>query len=150
MDLILWRHADAEPGEPDMERKLTGKGTKQAARIAEWLEPRLPDRCRIIVSPARRAQQTALALTRKFKTKDEIAPDVPPQSVLEAAQWPDGDDPVLVVGHQPTLGRVAALLLANQDVEWSIPKGGIWWLSNRARSRGPQVALRVAIAPDFV
>jgi phosphohistidine phosphatase len=150
MDLILWRHAEAEPGEPDMDRALTAKGAKQAARIAQWLDRRLPDTCRIIVSPARRAQQTALALERKFKTKPEIAPDVAPESVLAAARWPDSREAVLVVGHQPTLGRVASLLLAGEDREWSIPKGAIWWLSNRERARGPQVALRVVMAPDFV
>ena len=32
MDLILWRHADAEPGEPDDQRRLTAKGKKQARR----------------------------------------------------------------------------------------------------------------------
>jgi phosphohistidine phosphatase len=150
MDLILWRHAEAEQGGPDMDRRLTPKGARQAARIAAWLDQRLPDTCRIIVSPARRAQQTALALERKFETKDEIAPDVAPQSVLAAAHWPDGRDTVLVVGHQPTLGRVAALLLAGEDREWSIPKGAIWWLTNRERKRGPPVAVRVVMVPDFV
>ena len=76
MDLILWRHAEAEPGEPDLARELTPRGVKQARRVAKWLEPRLPDACRILVSPAARAQQTALALERKFKTKNELAPDV--------------------------------------------------------------------------
>src|SRR5436190_21449722 len=38
MDLILWRHADAEPGEPDIGRRLTAKGLKQAERVAAWLD----------------------------------------------------------------------------------------------------------------
>ena len=38
MELILWRHADAELGQPDSERRLTDKGHKQAARMAKWLE----------------------------------------------------------------------------------------------------------------
>lgn len=150
MDLILWRHAEAEPGEPDIERRLTSKGAKQATRVADWLDHRLPNTCRIIVSPAWRAQQTALFLKRKFRTKEEIAPDVTPESVLAAAQWPDSREAVLVVGHQPTLGRVASLLLCGEDHAWSIPKGALWWLSNRERSHGPNVALRVAMAPDFV
>ena len=74
MDLILWRHAEAEPGEPDLGRRLTSKGLKQAERMGEWLDRHLPDGTRIIASPADRAQQTALALKRKFKTMDEIAP----------------------------------------------------------------------------
>lgn len=150
MDLILWRHADAESGEPDLERRLTSKGQKQAARMAQWLDHRLPDTCRILVSPAWRAQQTALALKRKFKTRDELAPDVVPESILGAVHWPDSRETVLVVGHQPTLGRVAALLLCGEDREWSIPKGALWWLSNRERSDGPSVALRVVMTPDFV
>ena len=150
MDLILWRHAEAEPGEPDMERRLTPKGSKQAERAARWLDQHLPDTCRILVSPAKRAQQTALALKRKFKTRNELAPDVAAESVLAAANWPESREAVLIVGHQPTLGKVASLLLAGADTEWSIPKGAIWWLSNRERSRGPAVVLRVAIGPDFI
>ena len=146
MELILWRHAEAEPGEHDDDRRLTAKGMKQAARIAQWLDHRLPDTCRIIVSPARRAQQTALALKRKFKTKDELAPDVVPESVLAVARWPDRREPVLVVGHQPTLGRVAALLMAGEDSEWSMPKAAIWWLSNRERE--PRLACRTSRRHD--
>jgi len=149
MDLILWRHAEAHPGEPDLDRRLTAKGQKQAARMAKWLDSRLPATCRMLVSPARRAQQTALALERKFKTRDELAPGAPAAAILAAARWPDRRDVVLVVGHQPALGNVAALLLAGADVEWSIPKGAIWWLTNRERAHGPEVVLRVAMAPNF-
>ena len=112
MDLILWRHAEAEPGEPDLGRRLTAKGIKQAERMATWLEGHLPDTCRILVSPADRAQQTALALKRKFRTVPEIAPGATVASVLAAAGWPDAREPVLIVGHQPTLGEVAAFLLS--------------------------------------
>ena len=41
MDLILWRHAEAEEGDNDLARELTPKGEKQAARVAEWLLQRL-------------------------------------------------------------------------------------------------------------
>ena len=150
MDLILWRHAEAEPGEPDLGRRLTSKGLKQAERIAAWLEPRLPDTTRILVSPATRSQQTALALGRKFKTVDEIAPGASAESVLAAAGWPDSREPVLVVGHQPTLGEVAAMLLAGGTGSWSIRKGAVWWLSNRARDDDTSVLLKVAIGPDLV
>ena len=115
MDLILWRHAEAEPDEPDADRRLTSKGLKQAARIGDWLDSRLPETCRIIASPTRRTKQTAQALKRKFKTRDEVAPDVAPESVLAAAHWPDSPEAVLVVGHQPTLGRVAALRAGGRD-----------------------------------
>jgi len=150
MDLILWRHAEAEPGEPDLGRRLTSKGLKQAERMAAWLEPRLPDTTRILVSPAARSEQTALALGRKYKTLDEIAPGASAESVLAAAGWPDSREPVLVVGHQPTLGEVAAMLLAGSAASWSIKKGAVWWLSNRTRDGDAGVVLKVAIGPDLV
>lgn len=150
MDLILWRHAEAEPGEPDLGRRLTSKGLKQAERMAEWLEHRLPETTRIIVSPADRTQQTALALGRKFKTSDDVAPGASTASVLAAAGWPDAREPVLVVGHQPTLGEVAAFLLSGEEAAWSIRKGAVWWFSNRTRLGQSGVLLKVAIGPDLV
>ena len=150
MDLILWRHAEAEPGEPDLGRRLTSKGLKQAERMAAWLESRLPETTRILVSPADRTQQTALALGRKFKTVDDIGPGAGATAVLAAAGWPDGRETVLVVGHQPTLGEVAALLLAGEPAAWSIKKGAVWWLTNRTRNGDSAAVLKLAIGPDLV
>ena len=150
MDLILWRHAEAEPGEPDLGRRLTSKGLKQAERMAAWLEHRLPDTTRILVSPADRTQQTALALGRKFKTSRDVAPGASVASVLAAAGWPDAREPVLVVGHQPTLGEIAAFLMSGEESDWSIRKGAVRWLSNRTRVGQPGVVLKVAIGPDLV
>jgi phosphohistidine phosphatase len=149
MDLILWRHADAAPGEPDIDRPLTAKGLRQAARVGAWLDRRLPKRCAILVSPAIRAQQTAAALERKFRTVDELAPGVSPQRVLAAAGWPDAPGTVVVVGHQPALGEAAALLMAGEASEWWMQKGALWWLSNSERARGAAV-LRAAIGADFI
>ncbi|MFO1311741.1 MAG: phosphohistidine phosphatase SixA [Burkholderiales bacterium] len=150
MDLILWRHAEAEPGEPDMGRRLTGKGQKQADRMALWLDAHLPDTCRILVSPADRAQQTAQALGRKFKTVPEIAPGASAAAVLGAANWPESREPVLVVGHQPTLGMVASFLLSGEEAYWSIRKGAVWWLSNRVKEDGASVVLKAVQSPEFL
>jgi phosphohistidine phosphatase len=150
MDLILWRHAEAEPGEPDLGRRLTAKGQKQAERVGRWLDGHLPQTARILASPAERAQETALALKRKFKTIDALAPGASVAAVLAAAGWPDAREPVLVVGHQPTLGAVAAFLLAGEEAYWSVKKGAVWWLSNRNRADDAAVALRVVVGPDFV
>ncbi len=150
MDLILWRHCEAEPGEPDLGRRLTSKGLKQAERMAEWLDSHLPDTCRVLVSPADRAQQTALALKRKFKTVPELAPGATVTAALAAANWPDSREPVLIVGHQPTLGAIASFLLSGEEAYWSVRKGAVWWLSNRAREGGAAVVLKVVVGPDFV
>jgi len=150
MDLILWRHCEAEAGEPDLGRRLTSKGLKQAERMAEWLERHLPDSCRILVSPADRAQQTAAALPRKFKTVPELAPGASVGAVLAAANWPDSREPVMIVGHQPTLGMVASFLLSGEEAYWSVRKGAVWWLSNRVREDGAAVVLKTVVGPDFL
>lgn len=150
MDLILWRHAEAEEGAPDMERKLTPRGQKHAARVAEWLLQRLPSKVTILASPARRTVQTAQALKMNFKTSAKLAPGASVAEVLEAARWPDRKGVVLVVGHQPTLGEVAAYLTSGRQSEWAIRKGGLWWLTHRERDSADQVVVRAVIAPDLL
>ena len=151
MDLILWRHAEAfEMREVanDLDRALTPKGERQAQRMAAWLNQQLPASTRVLVSPARRAQQTAAALERKFKTVPALAPDATVEGLLHSVRWPEDREPVLVVGHQPTLGLVAAYLLSGQPQAWSVRKGGVWWLRARQRDTGLQVVLQAVIGPD--
>ena len=150
MDLILWRHAEAEPGEPDLGRRLTAKGIQQAERVAGWLDHQLAATTRILSSPADRAQQTAQALKRKFRVVPELAPGATVAAILAAAGWPDAREPVLIVGHQPTLGEVAALLLSGEEAPWSVRKGAVWWLSNRVRDGLPSTVLKVVTGPEFV
>jgi phosphohistidine phosphatase len=154
MDLILWRHAeaqDAPEGQGDLERALTPKGERQAERMAQWLSRRLGASARILVSPAQRCQQTVAALGRDFETVEAIGTDASVAGLLEAAGWPDASEPVLVVGHQPTLGLVAARLLADVDQPWSMKKGAVWWLRRRERNgAGVQVVLQAVLGPDCV
>lgn len=148
MDLILWRHADAHPGEADLERALTGKGRRQAASMAVWLEKHLPDSAKILASPAVRSVETASALGRKFKIIPELAPGAQVASILAAAGWPDSRQPVVIIGHQPALGRLASLLLFGVEQDLSIRKGAAWWLTNRSREDNHITTLRAAICPD--
>jgi phosphohistidine phosphatase len=150
MDLILWRHAEAEPGEPDFGRRLTAKGIKQGERMGTWLDSHLPDSTKILVSPADCAQQTALSLRRKFRVVHEVGPGASAADILRVSGWPDGREPVLVVGHQPTLGECAASLLAGEKRSWSIRKAAVWWLNNRMRDSAASVVLKVVIGPDFI
>jgi phosphohistidine phosphatase len=148
VDLILWRHADAEDGAPDLARKLTAKGHRQAKDMAHWLAPRLPKATRVIVSPAVRAQQTASALGEEFETVRTIGPGASEASVLHAAGWPDRKGAVLVVGHQPTLGLIASMLIAGEPMPWSIRKGAVWWLTHRVRGEQGEVVLKAVISPE--
>jgi phosphohistidine phosphatase len=150
MDLILWRHAEAEDGLPDAARKLTRRGQRQAEDMAAWLQGRLPKKLAVVASPATRTQETAAALGLPVITDRRLGVGASAADVLGAVGWPGRAEAVIVVGHQPTLGRVAALLLTGEEAEWSVRKGAIWWLTVREREAGRQVVLRAVIAPDLL
>lgn len=150
MEIILWRHCDAAPGVPDELRPLTPLGHKQAATMARWLNGRLPAGCRIIVSPALRAQQTAQALERRFETVPQIGSGASVAAVLEAAHWPQAREPALVVGHQPTLGRVASLLLTDDETDRTLRPGAVCWLVSAVHREATAATLKVAIGPDII
>jgi phosphohistidine phosphatase len=147
MDLILWRHADAEiasDGEDDLSRQLTTKGEKQAARMAAWLDRHLPEGVR-----------TAKALNRKYKLREELVPDSSADDVLALVKWdikkgPLGKGPILLVGHQPYLGEIAAKLLAMQEHSCAIRKGAVWWLRSKVRDEVPEIRLLNVINPEYV
>jgi len=150
MDLLLWRHAEAEEGEDDLKRRLTERGRKQARIMARWIREQQPQGLRIIVSPAVRTQQTAEALKLPFETISTIGPDAGLADLIATCGWPDAGGAVLVVGHQPVLGQLAALLLAGQDAEWTIKKGALWWLNNRTRGDETQTVLRAVIPAELL
>ena len=116
--------------------------------MANFLSGRLPQNTRILVSPALRAQQTATALNSHFITSPQIGTQGTPETALAAAGWPMAGGSVLLVGHQPWMGQLAALLMADHSDIWSIKKGAIWWFSRREREGDFQTVLRLVIAPD--
>lgn len=160
MDLLLWRHAEAvdhpelEQGRQvdalDLARRLTPRGEKQAARMAAWLDRQLPDGARIFASPAQRTEQTALALGRRYKLRDELAPEGDPADLLTLVQWPHGKSPTLVVGHQPTLGRVIARLLGLPEDGCPMKKGAVWWLRQRERNGRLETVIVTVQTPELL
>jgi phosphohistidine phosphatase len=150
MDLLLWRHAEAEDGADDLKRRLTQRGEKQARAMAKWIREHQPKDLRIVVSPAVRTQQTAEALKLPFETLRKIGPETCVSELVAASGWPSASGAVLIVGHQPSLGRMASLLLAGSESEWTIKKGALWWLSNRVRRGETQTVLRAVIPAEFV
>ena len=147
MDLILWRHAEAEDGVPDTARKLTSKGEKQAQKVAKWLNERIESPVRVLVSPTIRTQQTARALTSEFETSGEVGLSTSVKRILHAADCPSAEGTVVVVGHQPTLGQVAAFLLTGDEAEWGVKKGAMWWFEVADNGGEPYASLRAVIAP---
>lgn len=153
MDLILWRHAEAQEasdGCDDLARALTARGEKQAARMAAWLDRQLPEGLRVLASPAQRTEQTASALGRKFKMRSELLPDGSVEDLLALAQWPRAKGAVLVIGHQPVLGQAIAQLLELKAQECAVRKGAVWWLRHRQRLDQGQTVLLTVQSPDFL
>ena len=133
-----------------MARTLTSRGDKQAARMAKWLDRQIPDTARILVSPARRSEQTAQALGRKFKVKAELGPGCTVAQLLELVQWPDAKGTVLVVGHQPTLGQTISQLMGLSVNECAVKKGAVWWLRNRERAEHAQTVVVTVQSPEVL
>ncbi|HSD36818.1 MAG TPA: histidine phosphatase family protein [Rhodocyclaceae bacterium] len=150
MDLLLWRHAEAADGSPDASRPLTAKGLQQAQRIARWLDEHAPGDLRILVSPALRTQQTVRAWTKRFETTDEVGTDAEAPQLLAATGWPSAGGAVMVVGHQPTLGRAASLLLSGVEEDLSFRKGALWWFKLRQRDDEEQMVLRAVVSADML
>lgn len=151
MELILWRHADAEDAGPkgDAARSLTKKGRRQAERMAEWLRPRLEGRWRVLSSPAARAVQTVTPLDLEYEVRPGLGTAASARDVLREAGWPDAER-VIVVGHQPTLGEVAAHLLGGTQGDVAVKKGAIWWFATRERDGRRETVLRLAMNPDML
>ena len=151
MDLILWRHAEAQEaadGSGDLARPLTRRGEKQAARMADWLDRQLPDGARVLASQALRTEQTVRALQRKYRLHDELRPGASPEQLLALAGWPHGKAPVLIVGHQPTLGETVARLLGLPERECAVRKGAVWWLRSRHREGQDQTVILSVMTPE--
>jgi phosphohistidine phosphatase len=152
MDLILWRHAEAlaaEPGADDLARPLTDKGLRDARRMGQWLQRCLPESTRVLVSPALRTRQTAEALGRNFTLVPELGPQHSVALLLQAAGWPEASGPVLVVGHQSTLGQTVASLMTGQAEPWTVRKGAIWWLRGRKREGSGAVLIHAVLTPEL-
>jgi phosphohistidine phosphatase len=157
MELILWRHAEAEPHKPDelaaqlgdQLRVLTPKGARHASRVGAWLDRQLPSQCRILSSPATRCVQTAEALGRKFQTLEALNTGSTPEAILDASGWPNARQPVVIVGHQPLLGQVAALIFTGSVHDWKIRKASVLWIAHKGES-DPAPFVRLAVGPDIV
>ena len=139
-NLVLWRHAEAEDvlsASNDFSRRLTTKGESQVAIMASWLKRHLPRDTAIICSPAVRAEQTAQALRLPYQINHHLLPEASISEVLEFVNElinNSNTHDVLLVGHQPWLGQVAAYFLQGSLSGVSIKKSAVWWLEQDLKS----------------
>ena len=121
MRLVLVRHAEAAPGEPDELRALTAEGHEQARGLGEQLRADgvVPDV--VLSSPLLRARQTAADLGfGDPEALDALAPGATADDVRTAIQG--RGETVVVVGHQPDCSRITAELRG--EAEPKFPPAG--------------------------
>lgn len=125
MRLYLVRHAEAAPGEPDELRTLTPEGREQARALGERLRNEDAAPAVVLTSPLLRARETGDELARALDVESEpderLAPGASVDDVRAAVEG--RGDQVVVVGHQPDCGQVAAALTGGPEPRF--PAGGL-------------------------
>jgi phosphohistidine phosphatase len=117
MRLYLVRHAEAAPGEPDELRALTPEGRRQAQELGDRLQADGVEPDAILTSPLLRARETGDALAEATgvgaQPDERLAPGATEEDVRAAVAG--RGETVVVVGHQPDCGRIAAALGGGEE-----------------------------------
>lgn len=124
-ELILLRHAHAEPGPeglPDVDRPLSPEGLAEAEAAGRWLAAQglVPDR--VLCSPARRARETLEAVLGTIgyveqRLEDRIY-EATSGTLAELADANRDAERLLIVGHNPGLEHLAALMYSGQSGDY--------------------------------
>ncbi|MBP6115020.1 MAG: histidine phosphatase family protein [Neisseriaceae bacterium] len=153
MEIILWRHAQADDAAVDEARRLTEVGHAQAQQMAAWLSQRLGSDYQVWCSEARRSQETAAHLHPRPLPMRSLNPDAGYQDILNLIQRQPLDAALVLVGHQPWLGHLCHCLLnrtATSTALYPASKGAIWWFSIDAMEPQPHSRLKAMLSPDLV
>lgn len=148
MQIILWRHAEAnEHSQDDLNRTLTEKGHRQAQITAAWLAKHLPENYLLISSQAKRATQTADYLSAPL-IDAAFNPGASVSAVHSALKslWTEHERPIVLAAHQPFLGQVASLLTRGDTLSQPIKKSGIYWL----KARGYTCYYKAILSPKLM
>ena len=159
MLLYILRHGTAEERGPDWPddamRPLTAEGkqkTRDAARGLRALEPAIGI---VLTSPFTRAKQTARLLAdelgidpTRVKETMALAAGADPEAIWRAVREAGRSSGVLLVGHEPDLGRLVSWLISG-DTRASIPlkKAGLACVELEAGETGPRGSLRFLLTP---
>ncbi|MGC9163487.1 MAG: SixA phosphatase family protein [Thiomonas sp.] len=156
--VVFWRHAEAEdaPGsvqgdEVDLRRNLTKQGRRDAAQVAGWIKSHLPKPWTVLTSPASRARQTAQHLSDYPVNEPRLRPDAELGELLSVvSEFPREGGVLILVGHQPLLGRAGLYWITGCDQAFSLRKSGLLWATERNRDTGIQRSLRACISADLL
>ena len=132
-ELILLRHAHAEPaapGQADLDRPLSAEGLAEAESAGRWIKDNgwVPD-C-VLCSPSRRTRETLEAVLGEVGYIDQrIEPSIyeaTPGGLIALADAHRDVGRLMLVGHNPGLERLAALLHSGQSGDYrGMPPGGV-------------------------
>ena len=152
MDIILWRHAEAEDGDDDLARALTPKGQRQAHDMARWIKAQLPDDVRIVASPAVRTRQTADALGLPYDIVQQIDPNAGADDLLAATGWPNSHGLVILVGHNPAISVLASRLAGAAESDIALRRAAAWWYASDTQTDGvqPRLTLKTVMTPSLL
>jgi phosphohistidine phosphatase len=152
MMLFIMRHGLAEEPTPkgdDSARKLTAKGSAKIRKAAAGLRAAGFAFNMILTSPIPRAMETAELVAKELggpkpKTVPELATGIAPAGLLEALIKLKLPESVLIVGHEPTLSRLASLMLtgSSESAGIKLKQGGIIALEFPDRTEGGAANLR--------
>jgi len=123
--LFLVRHAEAAPGDPDELRTLTPHGRWQAQDLGQRFARRGIRPEAVLSSPLLRARQTADAIAAEagvlVEPDERLAPGATAEDVRAAVAG--RGETVVVVGHQPDCGQIAAAI--SGDAAPAFPAAGV-------------------------
>jgi len=132
-ELILLRHAHAEgavAGQDDADRPLSPEGRAEAEAAGRWLKDHGHAPERVLVSPSRRTKETLeqvlTVLGYVEQREDRRIYEATPGTLMQVADEHRDIGRVLIVGHNPGLEQMAALLASGQSGDFrGMPAGGV-------------------------
>jgi phosphohistidine phosphatase SixA len=131
--LILLRHAHAEPasaGQADLDRPLSPVGLAEAEAAGRWLASQGLSPDRVLCSPSRRTRETLEAVLAVIGYAEQRLEDAiyeaTPGTLIGLLQEQDEVERLLLVGHNPGLERLVALLDSGQSTDYrGMPPAGV-------------------------
>ena len=147
-EIILLRHAHAEtaaPGQDDASRPLSAQGEAEADAAGAWLKQHAAAPARVLCSPAARTRATCERVLAALGYADlRFEPrvyDATPATLIRVLEDHADADTVMLVGHNPGLETLVALLTEGaSDSGRGMPPGAVAWLALPAGSIEPGTA----------
>lgn len=158
MQIYLLRHAIAEEpksGVPDADRALTGEGMRKLRDILKRAKGAGLDPSIILSSPFRRAVQTAelaakaVGYSQPLMTTQTLVPSSAAQETWDEIRLYKGEPSLLLVGHEPAMGQLAAYLLGTPELRIDFKKGAMVRIDVPSLGPRPRGVLKWMLAPKL-